>query len=65
MLFVALSYAAWRGWFAPVLFLAYVPVILRTVLGLAWPPQFLRQLGMREIWVALSFTLLSLFLLGF
>jgi hypothetical protein len=65
VLFAGLGYAAWRGWFAPILFLAFVPVVVRTVWGLVRPPQFLRQLGMREIWVALSFTMLSVILLGF
>jgi hypothetical protein len=65
VLLAGLGYAAWRGWFAPLLFVAFVPVVIRTVWGLARPPQFLRQLGMREIWVALSFTILSVILLGF
>jgi len=39
--------------------LALVPVAARTAWGLARPPENLRQLGLREIAVALSFTLLA------
>jgi hypothetical protein len=43
-----------RFWWA-----ALIPVALRTAWGLASPPSNLRALGMREIWVAVSFTALS------
>lgn len=39
--------------------IAFVPVALRTVWGLALPPDNLRQVGLREAWVAASFTLLA------
>jgi hypothetical protein len=39
--------------------LAFVPVVARTVWGLISPPENLRALGMREIWVAVSFTALG------
>jgi len=41
--------------------LAFGPVIARTVWGLFSPPANLRALGMREIWVAVSFTTLGAF----
>ena len=39
--------------------IAFVPVIARTVWGLARPPANVRQVGLREAWVAASFTLLA------
>jgi len=47
------------GWFPPWLLLAFAPVVARTAWGLARPPRSLRQLGLREIWVALSFTVVA------
>lgn len=47
------------GWFPPWLLIALVPVVIRTAWGLARPPRNLRQLGLREIWVALSFTVVA------
>jgi hypothetical protein len=43
-----------RGWWV-----AFVPVAARTAWGLARPPGNLRQLGLREVAVALSFALLA------
>jgi hypothetical protein len=37
--------------------IGFVPVTIRTASGLAAPARNLRQLGLREVWVALSFTL--------
>jgi hypothetical protein len=39
--------------------IAFVPVILRTAWGLISPPSSLRTLGMRELAVALAFTVLA------
>jgi hypothetical protein len=43
-----------RFWWA-----AFVPVVVRTIWGLASPPPNLRALGMREIWIAVSFTAIA------
>jgi hypothetical protein len=40
--------------------LAFVPVLIRLVLGVVRPPANLRALGMRELWVASSFVLLAM-----
>jgi len=47
------------GWLSPWAMAAFVPVLARTAWGLARPPRNLRAVGMREIWVALSFSLLA------
>jgi hypothetical protein len=62
-LFAVLAILTWRGLFSVWMFLAFVPPVVRTVLGLARPPQFLKQVGMREIWVAISFAVLAVLLL--
>lgn len=38
---------------------AFVPVVARTVWGLAVPPSNVRQVGLREAWVALCFTAIA------
>ena len=43
-----------RSWWA-----AFIPVIARTVWGLAVPPGNVRQVGLREAWVAAAFTLIA------
>ncbi len=43
-----------RWWWA-----AFIPVIVRTVWGLAVPPGNVRQVGLREAWVAATFTVLA------
>jgi hypothetical protein len=43
-----------RWWWA-----AFIPVIARTVWGLAAPPRNVREVGLREAWVAAAFTLLA------
>ncbi len=55
----ALATAAAADALPPWWWLAFVPVTARTVWGLSRPPENLRQIGMREAWVALSFTLLA------
>lgn len=40
--------------------LAFLPVVLRAAVGVLSPPRDLRALGKRELWVAASFTALSL-----
>jgi hypothetical protein len=45
--------------------LAFIPVAARTAWGLVRPPGNLRQLGLREIAVALSFTLLATLVLRY
>jgi hypothetical protein len=47
------------GWLPPRGLLAFLPVLLRTALGLALPPRDLRQLGRREIGVAAPFAALA------
>ena len=47
------------GWFSPWWLLAFVPVVGRTVWGLLWPPRTLRGVGLRELWVVLSFTVIA------
>lgn len=47
-----------RGWW-----IAFVPVVMRTVWGLAAPPDNVRHVGLREAGVAAAFTLLACFLL--
>jgi hypothetical protein len=48
-----------RAWW-----IAYLPVALRTGVGLARPPANLRALGLREVWVAVSFATLAFLLLA-
>jgi len=43
-----------RWWWLP-----FIPVVLRTAWGLAFPPENLRRLGLREIWVAIAFTAIA------
>jgi len=43
-----------RWWWA-----VFIPVIVRTVWGLAIPPGNVRQVGLREAWVAATFSLLA------
>jgi uncharacterized membrane protein YecN with MAPEG domain len=47
------------GWLSPWALLAFTPLPLRTAWGLTRPPSNLRAIGMREIWVALSFAILA------
>ena len=47
------------GALPPWWWVAFVPVIARTVWGLAAPPGNVRQVGLREAWVATAFTLLA------
>jgi hypothetical protein len=56
---VALIVCATAGVLPRFWWTALIPVALRTVWGLASPPLSLRALGLREIWVATSFTALS------
>jgi hypothetical protein len=59
LLVAAVFEALPRAWW-----LAYLPVALRTAVGLARPPANLRALGLREVWVALSFAALAFLLLA-
>jgi hypothetical protein len=45
--------------------IAFAPVIARTAWGLARPPGNLRQVGLREAWVALAFTLIACLVLWY
>lgn len=56
---VAVGAAALAGILPRLWWVAFVPVVARTVAGLVSPPANLRALGMREIWVALSFTAIA------
>lgn len=56
-----LAAAGWTPPWAPVVFL---PVLARTLWGLARPPRNLRLLGLREVWVATSFAVLGFALLA-
>jgi len=53
-------YGALPAWW----WIAFVPVFSRTVWGLAVPPSNVRRVGLREAWVAASFTLLACVALG-
>ena len=55
MLVAAASFGALPPWW----WLAFVPVVVRTAWGLAAPPPNLRALGMREIWIAVTFTAMA------
>ncbi len=49
------SFGALPPWW----WIAFVPVVARTVWGLAFPPGNVRQVGLREAWVAAAFTVLA------
>jgi hypothetical protein len=59
----ALGLIARAGWLLPWALLAFVPVLIRTASGLIWPPPTLRAVGLREIWVALSFAAIAVALI--
>ena len=46
------------------LLVAFAPVAIRTAWGLARPPRTLRTLGLRELWVALAFTLAAILIVA-
>jgi hypothetical protein len=54
-----LGIAAWLRCLPHWWWIAFVPVVVRTASGLARPAGDLRQLGLREAWVAASFTALA------
>jgi hypothetical protein len=56
-----IALAAFARMLPPLWWLAFVPVVARSLWGLMSPPANLRALGMRELWVALSFTALGTF----
>jgi len=56
---VALAAAAFYGALPRWWWIAFVPVVARTVWGLALPPGNIRQVGLREAWVALSFSAIA------
>jgi hypothetical protein len=47
------------GWLSPWWLLAFAPVVARTAWGLLRPPRTLRSVGLREIWVVVSFTVIA------
>jgi len=51
--------AAWAGALLPWWWAAFIPVVVRTASGLALPAGNVRQLGLREAWVALCFTAIA------
>ena len=55
----AIATLAMGGVFTPLLAVAFLPVIVRTAWGLAAPPPGLRQLGWREVGVAVSFAVIA------
>jgi len=59
-----LGLMVWSGWLSPWLLAAFAPVAARTAWGLLRPPRDLRQLGLREVWVAASFTIIATVLLS-
>jgi len=63
-LFGGLLLLASGDWLSPWLLVAFVPVIVRTAWGLLRPPQDLRQLGLRELWVAASYTAIATVLIA-
>jgi hypothetical protein len=58
-LLAALGWIARQGWLSPWWAVAFVPVVARTAWGLFRPPPNLKALGLREVWVALSFTVIA------
>lgn len=48
------------GWVPPWGLAAFVPVAVRTAWGLARPPENLKRLGVRELWVATTFAVLAM-----
>lgn len=58
-LLAGLAWIAGRGWLSPWWAVAFVPVVARTAWGLVRPPRNLKALGLREVWVALSFTVIA------
>jgi hypothetical protein len=59
VLAAALVELARRGWLPAWAIAAFVPVVGRMTWGLLRPPRNLRQLGLRELWVAGSFAILA------
>ena len=57
LLATAVGFLVRGGSVPPWAALAFLPVLLRLGLGFLTPPQDLRALGRRELWVAASFTL--------
>jgi hypothetical protein len=55
----ALALLSRLGGLSPWWFLPFLLLVARTILGLARPPRALRSVGLREIWVAIGFALLS------
>jgi hypothetical protein len=59
VLMVGLLIVAAAGWLAPLAPIAFLPLLIRTVWGLARPPASLRALGLREVAVAVSYAILA------
>ena len=58
-LIAAVALLVGRGIVPAAAALAFLPVALRLAVGLLRPPRDLRALGKRELWVAVSFTLIA------
>ena len=59
LLAAGLAMLSWAGWLPASALPAFLPVAARTVWGLLTPPPNIRALGLREVGVAIAFTLLA------
>lgn len=59
LLVACMAGLALRGWIPAVAIVPFAPVLLRAVWGLARPPRTIRQVGLREAWVAGVFAILG------
>jgi hypothetical protein len=59
LLLASLMVLAARGFLPSLAPLAFVAPAARTIAAFAFPPADLRRLGLRELWVATSYTLLA------
>ena len=56
---LALAVVDRLGGLIPFWWISWIPIVVRTAVGIVRPPANLRVLGVREAWVAVAFTLLA------
>lgn len=54
-----IAWVARDGWLPSWWWISFVPLVARVVWGFVLPPPNLRRLGLREIWVALTYAVLA------